>query len=361
VAAPDLSSIWRQEWRTTGMIGLNEDKVVEWEGFVAKLRNSHVRIKDEEDVWLWSKSPALGIYTSKVGYRALCEDQGSGEAGWWWKIVCKFQCPLKTCIFMWLALSNKVLIWDIWQKRSWQGPNRCSLCKENEETIEHLLMSCGYTIQAWKKVEALIGLKDVWRGPTIEESLQQWSGNLAVKRYKALPLIITCRGWLARNSSLFDDQAIPAVQCATQGMSILISYKQVKNDKSQRQVIEEKIDRTGAWEYFHGAAQGDPKVCEAGGVIFWKDSHTLKFKAGGGTNNMPELMAPKLILMLAAEKGASRIQIFADSPVINWMKGLNDMGNFLLRPIYDEIQNFKTSFNTISFHHVYRERNEKAE
>jgi hypothetical protein len=38
------------------------------------------------------------------------------------------------------------------------GPSRCSLCKENEETIIHLLMSCAYSIKVWKGLEDLIGL-----------------------------------------------------------------------------------------------------------------------------------------------------------------------------------------------------------
>jgi ribonuclease HI len=44
----------------------------------------------------------------------------------------------------------------------------------------------------------------------------------------------------------------------------------------------------------------------------------LKFKAGlgRGTNNFDELMALKLVLILAAEKGVQKLQIFRDSMIV---------------------------------------------
>jgi ribonuclease HI len=91
----------------------------------------------------------------------------------------------------------------------------------------------------------------------------------------------------------------------------------------------------------------------------------LKFKAslGRGTNNFAELMALKLTLVLVAEKGVTKIQIFEDSlVVINWSPGgVNILEKKLLRPIFEEVQNLKAVFNCASFHHVYIERNELAD
>jgi ribonuclease HI len=162
-----------------------------------------------------------------------------------------------------------------------------------------------------------------------------------------------------RNASLFEDKAVPAIQCATQGMSILNRFKQTKNDKLSRNIFVEDIDRSGAWAYFDGASHGDPQLSGARGVIYLIDTHIIKFKAGMeiGSYNFAELMAQKLTLMLTAEKGVSNIQTFGDSlVVINWIRGVNAMGKILLKPIYEEIQNFKEIFNCNSFHYVYSER-----
>jgi hypothetical protein len=94
----------------------------------------------------------LGNYTPKVCYKTLFEGQEVADTIWWCKSLWKFKCPLKTQIFTWMELNNEVLTWDIRQKRSWRGPNKYPLCKEIEETIYHLLMSCSYTLQVWNKV-----------------------------------------------------------------------------------------------------------------------------------------------------------------------------------------------------------------
>jgi hypothetical protein len=50
-----------------------------------------------------------------------------GKKHWWWKPIWKLKYPLKAKIFLWLALSNKVLTWDNFKKRAWQGPGWCIL------------------------------------------------------------------------------------------------------------------------------------------------------------------------------------------------------------------------------------------
>jgi hypothetical protein len=60
---------------------------------------------------------------------------------------------------MWLALSNKVLTWDNLQKRNKHCPGWRYICKGSEEFISHLLISCSYTSQVWKKLEAITGFK----------------------------------------------------------------------------------------------------------------------------------------------------------------------------------------------------------
>jgi len=56
------------------------------------------------------------------------------------------------------------------------------------------------------------------------------------------------------------------------------------------------------------------------------------------------------------------LQIYGDSLlVIQWLKGEYEMRNFILQSLLDEINGILPVFNDISFHHVYRERNQIAE
>jgi ribonuclease HI len=113
-----------------------------------------------------------------------------------------------------------------------------------------------------------------------------------------------------------------------------------------------------------GLVKGILLFVELSGVIHLDDHHVISFKVGlgRGTNNKAELMALKLLLILSAEKGAQKLQIFDNSlVVVNWMNGTNSLENFNLQPIYEEIQLAQTAFNSLSFHHVYRERNMVAD
>jgi ribonuclease HI len=56
----------------------------------------------------------------------------------------------------------------------------------------------------------------------------------------------------------------------------------------------------------------------AGGILYCSKSTFWKYKAGLGisTNNRAELIAPKLILMLAVEKGIQKLQVMGDSKAV---------------------------------------------
>ena len=50
-------------------------------------------------------------------------------------------------VFMWLALKNKVLNWELLQKSQKQGQGIFSLCFQAEETIIHIFAQYQYIMQ----------------------------------------------------------------------------------------------------------------------------------------------------------------------------------------------------------------------
>jgi ribonuclease HI len=95
-------------------------------------------------------------------------------------------------------------------------------------------------------------------------------------------------------------------------------------------------------------------------VIYISPSHyyNLKWGLGQGSNNYAELMALKLLLTFAGEKGITHLQIFGDSMVvINWMRKTQLCHNINLSSILDEVFLIANIFTNLSFQHVYRERN----
>eukprot|EP01018_Ginkgo_biloba_P022058 Gb_03022 [translate_table: standard] len=274
VADPTRTSVWSQGWIRAGSTNFRGEDAQTWGIFVDRLKSSHVRLTENEDKLIWAKNPSA-------------------------------------------------LTWDNLQKRNIAGPGRCPLCKTSEETNNHLIMECSFSIQVWREIEHLLGVRNVWIGASVEEGLRTWCGNPIAKTFLALPVILAWGICVARNASIFEDRGSSPFQCAAQGLSILKSFPQVKQDKSPRHIVTEYVNRDGAWAFFDGAAQGDPQICGAGGILYINDFHIIKYRAGlgEGINNYAEPMAIKLVLLLAGEKGVTRMQVFGDIlNVIKWMR-----------------------------------------
>lgn len=86
-------------------------------------------------------------------------------------------------------LNNKAPTWNNLQKGNKQGPRRCPLCKVNEETNWHLIMTCPYAIQVRQEVGNFLGFRNIWKGISIE-GLRRWCENVQIRKHDALPLFI---------------------------------------------------------------------------------------------------------------------------------------------------------------------------
>jgi ribonuclease HI len=83
---------------------------------------------------------------------------------------------------------------------------------------------------------------------------------------------------------------------------------------------------------------------------------------GVGTNNCVELMSLKLIMAFALEYNCKVITVYGDSKhVINWINGTQRCTNIRLSHIVEDIKSLQHAFDSFTYHHVYRERNEEAD
>jgi len=89
------------------------------------------------------------------------------QKDWLWK---KIKTPKQIIIFMWLAISNIMLIWEI-QKEvlTWNI------------FASHFLRKCSYSKQIWIELEYIIGVKEGWVGYFIEECLKKWMSKRYLK------------------------------------------------------------------------------------------------------------------------------------------------------------------------------------
>jgi hypothetical protein len=88
-----------------------------------------------------------GCYSSKSAYRAFFQGLVTFEP---WKSLWKTWAPNKCKMFLlWLAIRNRCWTVDKLEKRGLPHPEQCPLCDQEDETIEHLLVSCVVARQVW--------------------------------------------------------------------------------------------------------------------------------------------------------------------------------------------------------------------
>ena len=145
--------------------------------------------------------------------------------------------------------------------------------------------------------------------------------------------------------------------------SIANHFLAIQKPHRIRTVVQEVIDKSYPWGYFDGVAEGDLIVCGVVALLYLDEGHYFQIRWGfkEGTNNKAELLALYMLMILAHENGVQKMQIFGDSMVIiNWISQTQRCHNIHLIPILEEAAQLKTTFNQISFTHIFKEQNEEA-
>jgi hypothetical protein len=100
---------------------------------------------DLEDSHIWQFSSS-GKYSAKSAYEAMFVGAICFQP---WERIWKSWAPGKCKFFMWLVAHNKCWTADRLAKRGLPHPEKCPLCDQEEETINHLILSCVFARQAW--------------------------------------------------------------------------------------------------------------------------------------------------------------------------------------------------------------------
>ncbi|RVW72790.1 putative inactive ATP-dependent zinc metalloprotease FTSHI 2, chloroplastic [Vitis vinifera] len=104
------------------------------------------------------------------------------------------------------AVWGKISTIDMLMRRGWSMANRCNLCKENEETANHILIHCGKTRDLWNLLFSSFGV--VWVLPdSVRNLLLEWKmKGMGKKRsvvWKMAPICLFWCIWGERNRRTF--------------------------------------------------------------------------------------------------------------------------------------------------------------
>ena len=99
---------------------------------------------------------ASGCYSSKSDKAFFC---GAVTFEPWHRLW-KTWAPGKCKMFLWLAIRNRCWTADRLVKRGLSHPDKCTLCDQEDETIQHLSTSCVVARQVWFKLFTPLNLAD---------------------------------------------------------------------------------------------------------------------------------------------------------------------------------------------------------
>ena len=139
-------------WSPIFLKPFNDWEMEEVERFLHFLVNKKIR-PYQEDRLLLKESRTPGFSVSLI-YRKL---RYSPPTDFPWRSIWNPIVPPKLGFFAWEASWGKVLTLDQLKRKGIPLVNRCCLCEENEETIDHLLIHCSRAKMLWDLLLAITG------------------------------------------------------------------------------------------------------------------------------------------------------------------------------------------------------------
>ena len=79
----------------------------------------------------------------------------------------------KVNIFFWILLQNKILTLENLKKRGFIIVNRCVLCKNDGELVDHIMLHYPFTKKVWDKIWSLMNVDRVFHA-TIQLFFSCW-------------------------------------------------------------------------------------------------------------------------------------------------------------------------------------------
>ena len=149
--------------------------------------------------------------------------------------------PPKFGFFTWEATWGKVLTLDNLKRRGMTFANRCFLCEEDEETINHLLVHCRSAKMLWDLLLSIGGINWVFPSSVLQ-TLLAWQGIAVGKKRKkiwtAAPLCLFWTIWRARNKLAFENKITSAQRIKFSFISNLWSWANLFGNAITNSVLE---------------------------------------------------------------------------------------------------------------------------
>ncbi|KAL5583298.1 hypothetical protein UlMin_015740 [Ulmus minor] len=129
------------------------------------------------------------------------------------RFIWKSSVPHRVKVSAWLIYLGKLNTCDRVQRRNPQmmlSPNRCVMCKRDEESVNHLFLHCCSARFLWLKALGEVGIH--WAAPAsvrcmfLDRTLGYGSNNMAKTLWNCMVFSLLWHIWLERNIRIFEDK-----------------------------------------------------------------------------------------------------------------------------------------------------------
>ena len=152
-----------EAWKEDGVGGswglrfnrhLNDWEMGEVESLLSELHPLTIR-RGVDDL-LWWRDNKNGTFLVKSFYNSFSRGIRTPFSA---RIIWTPWVPIRASFFGWEVAWSRLLTIDHLKRSGWSIPNRCYLCKNEEETIDHLLLFCEKVGMLWLLILSLFGVQ----------------------------------------------------------------------------------------------------------------------------------------------------------------------------------------------------------
>jgi ribonuclease HI len=278
----------------------------------------------------------------------------------WLHSIWKWSIPLKFRIFCWLCVKQKPLTWEVLQKRGWQGPGRCPLCKLDTEDLNHLLIHCTFTAFIWTAISQHYSLQTDWKGVSLLTASRR-----GIVRSAPLPLaaIVCWWIWIERNHAIFENRP-PNRLAVLHRIFTSFHWRPSSLKLIKIKACVQHLAEGYTLICFDGAAQQNGLCCGAGGTFRSSQFRTTNWflNCGSGSNTKAELMGLWVSLSLATFWSLNHILVLGDSRIIiDWINLHSKLHSVHIEGWKERTLKLSSNFSAIEFRHIPRSQNIAAD
>ncbi|GJN12793.1 hypothetical protein PR202_ga31105 [Eleusine coracana subsp. coracana] len=151
-------------------------------------------LSDEMDQHRW-RHDSFGVFTAKSAYRQFFQGSITFEP---WRRIWKTWAPPKCKTFLWLATKDKCWTADNLRKRGLPHLDKCVLCDQEDETVQHVLVGCVFAREFWYKLFTMFGLQSIAPNNDVDTFANWWhntSRRVAKENRKGVNMLIILGAW----------------------------------------------------------------------------------------------------------------------------------------------------------------------